>query len=307
MDNKESKRQARKKASKRKGDGDPVINSKKGKILKSKDNDSLYTCTFLVDVRIAEIEKLGERYSHAIKLLKMETHGCDSLMHFDYGPTVTHVYNPVDYAFKPHVEFYRKYCQETARVLLIGENPGPFGGAQTGIPFGDPKFVKEWLQIEEEVSAPDKQHPKRPISGFSSTRSEGSGTRLWTFLKSNFKTPESFFSECFIYNYCPMIFMNESGGNVTPSTLPAAVRKPLMAVCDKELAEVISSFPNCTLVVGIGRFTESRLKIICEKMERPPDIAYLNHPSPRNPEASKNWDLNAYNSFVDYNLIVKTQ
>lgn len=40
------------------------------------------------------------------------------------------------------------------------------------MPFGDVRFVKEWLDIEEMVGSPPNQHDKRPVVGFSLTRSE---------------------------------------------------------------------------------------------------------------------------------------
>lgn len=89
--------------------------------------------TFDISVRTAEIQKLCEKYHLAAEILEIETDFTDRLMSVDYGEKVTHVYNPVDYAYKPHIEFYRKFCKSSATVLLIGENPGPFGGAQTGV------------------------------------------------------------------------------------------------------------------------------------------------------------------------------
>ena len=49
----------------------------------------------------------------------------------------THVYNPLEYAWAPHVDYLQKYGQKQHRVLLLGMNPGPFGMTQTGVPFGE--------------------------------------------------------------------------------------------------------------------------------------------------------------------------
>jgi single-strand selective monofunctional uracil DNA glycosylase len=38
-------------------------------------------------------------------------------------------------------------------------NPGPFGMAQTGIPFGEIEFVRDWMGLERPVSRPEKEHP----------------------------------------------------------------------------------------------------------------------------------------------------
>ena len=54
-----------------------------------------------------------------------------------FAPPVTHVYNPLDYARRSHEAYLKKYGSSLRRVVLVGMNPGPFGMAQTGVPFGD--------------------------------------------------------------------------------------------------------------------------------------------------------------------------
>ena len=51
-------------------------------------------------------------------------------------------------------------------------NPGPFGMAQTGVPFGEVAAVRDWLRIEGRVGRPKNEHPKRPIQGYACTRNE---------------------------------------------------------------------------------------------------------------------------------------
>ena len=98
-----------------------------------KKQGKFYTLTCDMSKRYSEIDTLESEYPLACAILKIETELCDQLMQLDYGEKVTHVYNPVDYAYKPHIEWYRKHCHHTAKVLLIGENPGPFGGTQSGV------------------------------------------------------------------------------------------------------------------------------------------------------------------------------
>jgi len=128
-------------------------------------------------------------------------------------------YNPLDYAREPHEMYLNKYGSGTKEVLLVGMNPGPFGMAQTGVPFGDVSLVRDWMKISGNVGAPKKQHAKRIVNGFECTRSEVSGTRLWSFAKERFSTPKRFFKRFFVANYCPLVFMEESSRNSrqTPS------------------------------------------------------------------------------------------
>jgi single-strand selective monofunctional uracil DNA glycosylase len=96
-----------------------------------------------------------------------------------FGPPVACVYNPLDYARRPHDLYVARYGASRKRVVFLGMNPGPFGMAQTGVPFGEVGHVRDWLGIEAPVGSPPHPHPKRPVEGFASRRSEVSGARLW--------------------------------------------------------------------------------------------------------------------------------
>ena len=137
-----------------------------------------------------------------------------------FGPPVTHVYNPLDYAGAAHREYLRKYGASKKRVVFLGMNPGPFGMAQTGVPFGEVTLVRDWLGIHADVRKPEREHPKRPVEGFACTRSEISGARLWGALAERYRTPERFFRDRFIANYCPLVFMEASGKTARPTSWP---------------------------------------------------------------------------------------
>lgn len=139
-----------------------------------------------------------------------------ALKDITFQPPVAYIYNPVVYAFAPNETYVTKYCKTPKKVLFVGMNPGPFGMCQTGVPFGEVKCVREWLGIIEEVFKPDNECPKRPVQGFSCTRSEVSGHRFWNLLKKLCGTPDVFFKNCFVYNYCPLALLKNDGCNLTP-------------------------------------------------------------------------------------------
>ena len=203
-----------------------------------------------------------------------------------FGPPVTHVYNPLEYAGKSYELYIRLYAGPPKEVVLLGMNPGPWGMAQTGIPFGEVNAVRDWLRIEAPVKAPPVMHQKRPVQGFSCPRSEVSGRRLWGWAKEAFKTPDRFFSRFFVANYCPLLFIESSGRNCTPNNLPAAERKPLLAVCDKALRQTIA-WIKPRYVVGVGQFAKNRAQIALEGFDV--TIGHITHPSPANPQANKGW------------------
>lgn len=203
-----------------------------------------------------------------------------------FGPPVTHVYNPLDYAAAPFAEYLKRYGASQREVLLIGMNPGPFGMAQTGIPFGDVRMVRDWLAITAPVGKPPDEHPKRPVAGFACPRGEVSGTRLWGWARDRFQTPRRFFYRFFVWNYCPLCFMSESGANLTPDRLAAHEKTALFAVCDQALREACAALGVQT-VVGVGGFAERRSRAALDGF--PVRIGRIPHPSPASPMANRGW------------------
>ncbi len=199
---------------------------------------------------------------------------------------VTHVYSPLAYATAPHTEYLRRFASGHKEALFVGMNPGPFGMAQTGVPFGDVSMVRDWMGIEAPVGRPDSEHPKRPVLGFDCARSEVSGTRLWGWARERFGSPDSFFSRFFVWNYCPLCFLEESGRNRTPDKLPAAERAPLFEACDRALQKLVDELEP-RWVVGVGKFAEDRAKAALSG--RDVEIGRILHPSPASPAANKNW------------------
>jgi len=178
-----------------------------------------------------------------------------------FAGEVTHVYNPLVYAKAAHEAYLERFATPACRVLFMGMNPGPWGMAQTGVPFGEIAAVRDWMGIDEPIRKPKREHPKRPIQGFDCPRSEVSGRRLWGLFAERYQTPEAFFAEHFIYNYCPLVFMAESGRNVTPDKLAAAERTPLHTACDKSLVEVVGVLQP-EIFVAVGTYAEKRINSV---------------------------------------------
>ena len=201
-------------------------------------------------------------------------------------PPVAHTYNPLQYARAPHEEYLRRYGQGTKEVLLVGMNPGPFGMAQTGVPFGDVGLVRDWLGIEAPVTGPRREHPKRPVLGFGCHRSEVSGSRLWGWAQARFVTPARFFRRFFVANYCPLAFLEASGRNRTPNQLPAAERERLFRICDEALRAVVEQL-SPRYVIGVGGFAEQRARAALDGLDLV--VGTILHPSPASPRANRGW------------------
>lgn len=211
---------------------------------------------------------------------------CRDVGRLRFGAPVTHVYNPLEYAWKAHEAYIRAYAGTRKRVVFLGMNPGPFGMAQTGVPFGEVKHVRDWLGICEPIGRPRVEHPRRPVRGFECHRSEVSGERLWGAIAREYGTPRRFFESRYIANYCPLLFMEESGRNRTPNRLPAAECQALFAACDRHLRRVVAVLEP-EWVIGVGGFAEERARAALDEDEV--RIGRILHPSPASPKANTDW------------------
>jgi single-strand selective monofunctional uracil DNA glycosylase len=209
-----------------------------------------------------------------------------SVARLRFGPPVTHVYNPLVYARPGHEAYVGRYAATRKRVVFLGMNPGPFGMAQTGVPFGAVAPVRDWLRIEEHPSRPRREHPRRPVAGFQCPRNEVSGERLWGAIRAHWRTPRRFFAKHYIANYCPLLFLEASGRNRTPDKLPAREQAPLFAACDRHLVRLVEGLEP-EWVIGIGAFAEARARAALEG--RGLRIGRILHPSPANPKAQRDW------------------
>ena len=211
---------------------------------------------------------------------------CDDMT---FKAPVTHVYNPLRYAKETHRMYLRKYGDSPKRVLFLGMNPGPWGMAQTGVPFGEVNAVRDWMNICGKVGAPANFHPSRPVLGFECKRSEVSGRRLWGMFSNHAADAAEFFDSRFVINYCPLLFLQSDERrcvNITPDKLSAAERETLFAACDDFLRKAVEILTPESLI-GIGNFAEERLRLLFEGNGAV--IGKIPHPSPANPSANKNY------------------
>ena len=218
---------------------------------------------------------------------------CRALARLRFGPPVAYVYNPLVYARAPFADYLRRYGAGRKRVVLLGMNPGPFGMAQTGVPFGEVGLVRDWLGVVGPVARPRRMHPKRPVQGFACPRSEVSGQRLWGWARARFGAPERFFARFFVANYCPLAFLEASGRNRTPDKLSPAEREPLFRACDTALRRMVEALEP-RIVVGVGAFAEARAREALGGTAMA--IGRIPHPSPASPGANRGWAAQAERS-----------
>ena len=153
------------------------------------------------------------------------------------------------------------------------------------------------VSLDQPVGQPERVHPKRPIQGFQCTRSEVSGQRLWTWAQQRWGQPERFFDDCYVHNFCPLIFMADSGRNITPDKLAREEREAVYGACEASLADLVSLVqPEC--IVAVGVFAEARARSSCAEIP----VHKMPHPSPASPAANRGWSDLANAVFDDLGI-----
>jgi single-strand selective monofunctional uracil DNA glycosylase len=200
------------------------------------------------------------------------------------------VYDPLDYAWELHEQYILRYLNHPVKAVFLGMNPGPFGMAQNGIPFGEINAVKSFLQIDGEVGKPSFEHPARPVLGMAIQRSEVSGKRLWGLFSDHYESADKCFEQIAVLNYCPLVFMDRgpTGKNITPDKLPRIERFALETICDSYLSDLLQELEPAFLI-GVGNYAKAKLLKISANLGSEGIVESILHPSPGNPLANKGW------------------
>ena len=224
-----------------------------------------------------------------MRLIDISDELTEALAGLDFDDPVTHVYRPTVYARESHNAYLERYGTETPReAVFVGMNPGPWGMGQTGVPFGDVDFVRDWMGLEADVGKPDDEHPKRPVDGLDCERNEVSGSRLWGWAEERFGTADAFFERFYVHNYCPLLFLEESGRNRPPSRMKVAQRRQMSPACDHALRQIVD-YLEPDYVLGVGNYARDRIKRIFDADDVDFEIGRVLHPSPASPKANQGW------------------
>jgi single-strand selective monofunctional uracil DNA glycosylase len=141
------------------------------------------------------------------------------------------IWNPGVYGEPWHDRFRRCYPPGRHPLVLFGLNPGPYGMAQSGIPFTDiarlrsglPRLARELMEAGEKVETPGLAPGSlRPYLG---RTFESSSVRLYRFLERGWGSAETGWRQVVVANPCTLLFIDPaSGKNRTPADLGKAVR-----------------------------------------------------------------------------------
>ena len=222
----------------------------------------------------------------------------------NFSSPVERVYNPLSYAWDGFRQYISRYCSGKKRVIFLGMNPGPWGMAQTGVPFGEVNAVKNFLGLNDiQITQPENMHPSYMVKGLDCTRSEVSGKRLWGLFKLRYDSAGNFFRENFVMNYCPLLFLSGRPGgrarNFTPDKLNMIERRKLFTLCDNCLRQVIEII-RPQIVIGVGVFAASRAEEALKNL----DIRTVKilHPSPASPQSNSDWAGKVTRQLIEFGV-----
>jgi len=203
------------------------------------------------------------------------------------GP-VTHTYLTIDYAREGYEGYLRKFGDSKKKVLLLGMNPGPFGMAQTGVPFGEISAVRDWMGLNPEIGKPQNEHPKRRITGMNCPKSEVSGRRLWGLFSGKFPNAADFFKDHLVINFCPLVWMKDTGANLTPDKIKAVEMAAVDAACHRHLQRLIEVLEP-KFLIGVGAYAEKQMLAVKDEAGVDATVGKILHPSPASPAANRGW------------------
>lgn len=231
------------------------------------------------------------------KLIAAAKRLCRDVDSISFAEPVTHVYNPLKYAWKAHELYLSRINDDGVRVLLLGMNPGPWGMAQTGVPFGEVSAVRDWIGIDVPVKTPANMHPKRPVLGFESKRSEVSGRRLWGLFQERYADPDEF-----LLITLSRIIVHWFSWKRARETERQTSCPPLNGNCSMQLAKT-----SCKSLSSAAARGCCWCGGLCREVPRTHDgktgyeaqLARILHPSPASPAANRDWAGTATKQFKD--------
>ena len=167
------------------------------------------------------------------------------------------VYHPLEYARAPHEAYLERCGRGPKQVMLLGMNPGPFGMAQTGVPFGDVGLVRDWLG----------NHGARRKAG--ARASDAAGARLRAVRarsaasgcgasRATVRRAGALLRTVLRRQLLPARFPGVGAKNRTPDKLPKRKRGAVRRRATTHFPPRGSAAPEH--VIGVGGFAEARAR-----------------------------------------------
>lgn len=159
------------------------------------------------------------------------------------------------------------------------------------------------MKIEGSVQKPDNELPNRQITGLACTKSEQSGLRFWGLFQKICGEAETFFENCFVYNFCNLAFFHSTGRNITPAELKGEEKKLVQEISIEGLIKTIELIKP-EIIISVGNYIDDRVKSLLKRklINNSIELKCISHPSPRSLN-NTNWNDNAEKWLIDNDII----
>ncbi len=203
--------------------------------------------------------------------------------------TMPHIeaFHPAVYAADLYEQFLRRFPPERGAILATSLNPGPFGMAQTGIPFTDCRTARSELGLP--VDIPGRAPPRlvrllKKESGAWRSSYERSCIGVYRFLRLAWPDLRSAARNWIVLNTCPALFLrSDIWKNITPAD--AALRNlPGLQDLRRQAIKRFARVLRPRAVVCIGKDVEKIVGPVAEAELGRGRVLYYPHPARAVPE-----------------------
>ncbi|XP_073827794.1 single-strand selective monofunctional uracil DNA glycosylase-like [Musca autumnalis] len=125
---------------------------------------------------------------------------------------------------------------------------------------------------------------------------EISSTRFWNLIKSIFNgetdITDRFFKNCFVHNFCPLVFVGNNGYNVSFESLAAKIPKETMTImeeaCLKTLQEQVELLQP-EIIIPVGSYVYKMIRKLNYYKYRNCVLTKIPHPSAKHFVLETQW------------------
>jgi len=196
------------------------------------------------------------------------------------------VWNPALYALDIYQEYLTKFPPEPGAILALGLNPGPYGMAQTGIPFTDCRTASGALGMEMTIpgKAPDDLISRlKKANGKWRGTYERSSLGMYRFLILAWGDIKTAYRNWFVGNPCPLLFLDPERWNVTPAD-PRLRRMKEVGELRQRAVIGFSEILNPRGIVCFGKDVAKAVGEVAIRQVGPDRVVFYEHPARAVPE-----------------------
>ena len=206
---------------------------------------------------------------------------CAAVDGLRFSPPVTHVLNPLDYAWAPHEQYLRRFGEGRKQVVFLGMNPGPFGMVQVGVPFGESTRCVTGCGSTHRSANQRRpiRHARWKVLPVSAPRCQASV--CGALFAERYPRADDF-CRSLRAELLPAGVLRQGAQRDTGQTAERRNGAALRFACDAHLRACVDALAPQWLI-GIGKFAENQARLAIGQSSPEVRIGTILHPSPASP------------------------